>query len=221
MSELTIYLGNKNYSSWSLRAWLALKQTGAPFREVIIPLDGPAKATAAIAEHSPSGKVPALRHGSLVVWDSLAIVEYLAEAFPAARLWPADAAARAMARSVCAEMHSGFASLRSQMPMNVRRAPFACARTPEVDADVARIQAIWRDCRARYGARGPFLFGELGAADAMFAPVATRFRTYGVPMDEVATGYVEAVYALPAMVEWLAAAAREPWANETYDAIGR
>jgi glutathione S-transferase len=221
MSALTLYIGNKNYSSWSLRAWLALKQVGAPFTEVVIPLDGPGRTTTAILAHSPSGKVPALHHGDVVVWDSLAIVEYLAESFPAAKLWPSDRAARAVARAASAEMHAGFPNLRSQMPMNVRRAPFEAKRSAELDADVARVVALWDDCRRRFGARGPFLFGELSAADAMFAPVATRFRTYGVPLPEGARAYVAAVYALPAMNEWIAAARSETWVNDAYDHVGR
>ena len=221
MSELTLYIGNKNYSSWSLRGWLLLKQVGTPFKEVIIPLNSPGPAPA-IREHSPSGKVPALRYGDLAVWDSLAIAEYLAEEFHQSHLWPADRAARAYARSVSAEMHSGFANLRSQMPMNLRREPFFLPRTPEVEADVARICDIWREARRRFGERGgPFLFGRFGIADAMFAPVATRFRTYGVPLDEVCSAYVSAIYDLDVMREWLEASEAEPWALDVYDQLGR
>ncbi|MGO8992746.1 MAG: glutathione S-transferase family protein [Polyangiaceae bacterium] len=220
MSELTLYIGNKNYSSWSLRAWLALKHVGTPFKEVVIPLDGHGKPTAAIAAVSPSGKVPALRYGEMVVWDSLAIGEYLAEEFHQAHLWPTERIARATARSASAEMHSGFPALRSQLPMNIRRHPIHLALTPEVEAEVARIVAIWGECRRRFGAAGPFLFGKFTLADAMFAPVATRFRTYGVPMDEVTAAYVAAIHELPTMHEWTEAAKHEPWSNATYDRVG-
>jgi glutathione S-transferase len=220
MSELTLYIGNKNYSSWSLRAWLALKQVGTPFKEVVIPLEGPARQTSAILAHSPSGKVPALRYGEMVVWDSLAICEYLADEFKQSHLWPDDRIARATARSASAEMHSGFPALRSQLPMNLRRAPFTLTLTPEVQAEVARVVALWHECRRRFGAAGPFLFGRQTLADAMFAPVATRFRTYGVPMDDVTAAYVDAIHALPVMTEWIAASRLEPWANDAYDKIG-
>jgi glutathione S-transferase len=220
MSELTLYIGNKNYSSWSLRAWLALKHVGTPFKEVVIPLDGPGKTTSILA-HSPSGKVPALRYGEMVVWDSLAIGEYLADEFHQAHLWPTERVARATARSASAEMHSGFPNLRSQLPMNIRRPPFVLRRTPEVEAEVGRIVSLWGECRRRFGAAGPFLFGKFTLADAMFAPVATRFRTYGVPLDETAAAYVATIHDLPAMREWIEASNHEPWSNEEYDRIGR
>jgi glutathione S-transferase len=220
MSELTLYIGNKNYSSWSLRAWLALKHVGTPFKEVVIPLDGPGARTAEILPHSPSGKVPALRYGEMVVWDSLAIGEYLAEEFHQAHLWPSERIARATARSACAEMHSGFPNLRSQLPMNIRRHPFELARTSEVENEIGRIVSLWGECRRRFGATGPFLFGKFTLADAMFAPVATRFRTYCVPLDEGASAYVDAIYEHPAMREWIEAARHEPWSNDTYDRVG-
>ena len=154
MADFTIYLGNKNYSSWSLRPWLALKQTGAEFEEVVIPLSE-ATTRATILSYSPSGRVPALKHVELTLWDSLAICEYLAESFPAAQLWPADAAARAVARAVSAEMHSGFAALRNHLPMNMRSSFPNRGVTPEVQADINRITAIWRDCRKRFGGGGP------------------------------------------------------------------
>jgi glutathione S-transferase len=197
MSELTLYIGNKNYSSWSLRAWLALKHVGTPFKEVVIPLEGAGLPTAAIHPHSPSGKVPALRYGDLVVWDSLAIGEYLAEEFHQAHLWPTDRIARAFARCASAEMHSGFPNLRSALPMNIRRTPFTLPLTPAVETEVARIVSLWNECRRRFGANGPFLFGRFSLADAMFAPVATRFRTYGVPLDEKTASYVSAIHELP------------------------
>jgi glutathione S-transferase len=220
MSELTLYIGNKNYSSWSLRAWLALKQVGTPFKEVVIPLDWPGRQPSAILAHSPSGKVPALRYGDMVVWDSLAIGEYLADEFRQTHLWPAERVARATARSASAEMHSGFPALRSQLPMNIRRTPFKLTLTAEVESEVARIVAIWRDCRQRFGAAGPFLFGKQTLADAMFAPVATRFRTYGVPMDDVTRSYADTIHAMPAMLEWIEASRIEPWVNDAYDRVG-
>ena len=209
MTNLTIILGNKNYSSWSLRAWLALQATGAEFDEIVIPLwlDG---AKEKILAHSPSGKVPALRHGDVVVWESLAICEHLAEAFPDAGLWPADPTARAAARSVSHEMHAGFMALRRAMPMNCRAAKPGKGMTDGVVADIERVTAIWRDCRTRFGSGGALLFGEFTIADAMFASVASRFRTYDVTLDPVAAAYVEAVHALPAMRSWLGAAEAEP-----------
>lgn len=216
MAALTLVIANKAYSSWSLRAWLALKLTGAAFAEVVIPLDRPETA-AAIAHHTPSGKVPVLRDGPLAVWDSLAIVEYLAERFPEAGLWPEPSDARAHARSVCAEMHAGFQALRQNMPMNVRVAKPGRGRTPEVALDIARIQDLWRDCRARHGAGGPFLFGRFSAADAFYAPVVTRFITYAVALDPVSQAYADAILAWPAIAEWTAAARAEPWVIEKYE----
>ena len=218
--ELTIFIGNKTYSSWSLRGWLALKLAGAPFEEVVLPINGPGSVTREIVERSPSGRVPLLAHRDLLVWDSLAIGEYVAELFPAAGLWPSEARARATARALAAEMHSGFAALRNAMPMNVRRAPIELPLAADVKADIARILTMWRDCRRAYGAGGPFLFGRYGFADAMFAPVATRFRTYGVSLDEGARAYVDASLAHPAVGEWVAAAQREPWRIEAYERVG-
>jgi glutathione S-transferase len=218
MSDLTIVLGNKNYSSWSLRPWLALKQTGAAFEEVVVPLDQ-AQTREEIMRHSPSGKVPALIHGTLTVWDSLAICEYLAELFPAAGLWPADPTARAVARSAAAEMHSGFLPVRQHLPMIVRRQYPPRPLAPEVQDGVNRIQAIWLDCRTRFGTKadGPFLFGAFTNADAMFAPVVSRFRTYQIDLTTDAAAYVKAVWAWPAMQEWAEAARREPWILTKYE----
>ena len=203
MTPLTLIIGNKNYSSWSLRPWLLLRQAGIPFEEVRIPLYAPGS-TEALAAWSPSGKVPALHDGDLRVWDSLAICEYLAERFPEKQLWPADAAARAVARSVSAEMHAGFAALRQHMSMNIRARRPGQGRTPECLADVERILAIWTDCRARFGSGGDFLFGRFSIADAMYAPVALRFQTYGVALTGAAKDYADAVLALPAVREWVA-----------------
>ncbi|MCI0672885.1 MAG: glutathione S-transferase family protein [Myxococcaceae bacterium] len=208
--SLTLVVGSKNYSSWSLRPYLALAHTGQPFEEVVIALDRPDTA-ANIASHSPSGRVPALRHGELTVWDSLSICEYLAETFPQAQLWPQDPAARAVARSVSAEMHSGFGALRQNLGMNIRaRKPGVGLTAPGVAEDIARIQALWTECRTRFGAGGPFLFGRFSIADAMFAPVVTRFVTYGVLLDATLAAYRDAVLALPAMEAWTRAALAEP-----------
>ena len=211
MSDLTLVIGNRNYSSWSLRAWLALRHAGIPFRERLIRLshEGWEEAIAAL---SPSRRVPVLLHGGRTVWESLAILEYAHELHPEAGLWPADRDARAQARAVACEMHAGFSALRTHMPMNLRRRDLkGKGRGPGVADDIDRICGIWRDCRARYGAGGAFLFGAFGAADAMFAPVATRLETYGVHLDDTCAAYSRAVLTLPAFVEWRDAAIREPW----------
>lgn len=215
MSDLTLVMGNKAYSSWSLRPWLAMKQAGLAFAETVIPLRQPDTA-ARIAEHSPSGRVPSLIHAGLTVWDSLAICEYVAELAPEAGLWPADRAARAVARAVSAEMHSGFVSLRTSMPMNLKGDRKGQGMTDATAADIARIEALWADMRARFGipAGGPFLFGAFTIADAMFAPVVTRLETYGVAVSPESRAYMDAVLALPAMREWIAAAKEEPWEFE-------
>lgn len=204
---LKLVIGNKNLSSWSLRPWLLLRQADVPFEEVPIRLDRDDTAEQ-IRRYSPSGKVPALLVGDVAVWDSLAIAEFLAEERP--ELWPAQAEARAVARSVSAEMHSGFADLRRFMPMDftARFGPPGMVLRG-VAADIARITTIWNDCRKRYGRGGPFLFGQFSIADAMYAPVCSRFTTYAVPLDEISSAYVAAVMALPAMQEWAAAAAAE------------
>jgi glutathione S-transferase len=208
MHNLTLIIGNKNYSSWSLRPWLLLKQAGIPFREQYIPLRSETWSTQ-IRDLSPSGKVPALIHGDIRVWDSLAICEYLAERFPEKQLWPTDVAARAAARSVSAEMHSGFQALRQNMFMNIRRRMPTRGRTPETLADIERIVAIWNGCRTRYASGGPFLFGAFSIADAMYAPVALRFQTYAVTVDGAAGAYAKTMLGLPAVLEWVAAAHAE------------
>jgi glutathione S-transferase len=195
---MLLVIGNKNYSSWSLRPWIALKVLGVPFDEKRIALRRP-ETRAEILRHSAAGRVPILRDGDTVVWDSLAILEYLAEKYP--QLWPSDAAQRARARAVAAEMHSGFAALREHMSMNTRKHYPGKGRTPEAMADVARIDEIWSQ------ARGPFLFGDFTAADAMYAPVVLRFRTYAVAVRK--QSYMDAMLALPAMREWIEAAERE------------
>jgi glutathione S-transferase len=215
MANLTLVVGNKNYSSWSLRPWLAMREAGIAFEEIVIPLYR-AESKAALLRHSPAGKVPALRHGKRTIWDSLAIIEYVAETFPVARLWPEDPAARALARSVSAEMHAGFAALRAGMSMNLRDQPPRPERSDAITADIERVCAIWRDCRARFGDGGAFLFGAFSAADAMYVPVATRFRTYGVALDPTCQAYADAVLALPSFREWEAAALQEPWIITSY-----
>lgn len=210
MTDLTLVIGNKNYSSWSMRPWLSLRYAGLTFDEILIPLDETGYKTA-IFQHSPSGRVPALKHGDLTVWDSLAINEYVAELVPEAGLWPDDRAARAVARSVSSEMHTGFAPLRQHMPMNVRSTFPNEGRKPGVQEDIDRIRALWRKCLGTYGGDGgPFLFGRFTIADAMFAPVVSRFRTYAVELGEEEQAYVDAVWAFEPMQEWAAGARDEP-----------
>ncbi|MDP1924738.1 MAG: glutathione S-transferase family protein [Thiobacillus sp.] len=216
MSPLTLIIGNKNYSSWSMRPWLLLRQVGIPFDEVRIPLYVPGSEID-LAKWSPSGKVPALHDGEIRVWDSLAICEYLAERFPDKPLWPDDAAARAVARSVSAEMHAGFGALREHMSMNIRARYPGQGRTPDCLADIERILAIWTDCRARFGSGGDFLFGRFGIADAMFAPVVLRFETYGVALEGAARDYADAVLALPALQAWVADAVAETERIEKFE----
>jgi glutathione S-transferase len=218
VADFTLVLGNKNYSSWSVRAWLAAKQTGTAFDEITIPLDQPTTASE-IAAHSPSGRVPVLKRGGLVVWDSLAIGEYLAERYPAAGLWPAAEDARATARAAAAEMHAGFPALRAQLPMNVRAVKPAGAVIPEAETDIHRIAALWSGCRRRFGAKGPFLFGAWSLADAFYAPVVSRFTTYRVGVDAVCQAYMEAVLEASMVAEWFAAARAEPWAIAKYDTV--
>ena len=211
MNDLTLVIGNKNYSSWSLRPWLALRHAGIPFSERLIPLSDE-NWDAAIAAVSPSRRVPVLLHGGRTVWETLAILEYANELFPEAGLWPADRDGRAVARAVACEMHAGFAALRTHMPMNLRRLDLkGKGGGPGVAADIGRVCAIWRDCRARYGAGGDFLFGAFGAADAMFAPVVTHLDTHGVALNDTCAAYSRAVLTLPAFVEWRDAAVGEPW----------
>jgi glutathione S-transferase len=210
---LRLLIGNKNYSSWSLRPWLAMKAAGIAFEETLIPLSAP-DFKAQVMAISGAGKVPVLLDGDVRVWETLAILEYLAEKFPEARLWPQASVARAHARAISAEMHAGFQPLRRHLPMNVRRPVKQRAPDASVMADVARIDAIWNECRARFGAGGPFLFGGFGAADAMYAPVVWRFHTYAVEVSAAARDYIRAVIALPASAEWREAARREPWVLE-------
>ncbi|WEZ82048.1 glutathione S-transferase family protein [Rhizobium sp. 32-5/1] len=208
MSELVLYIGNKNYSSWSLRPWLALEGCGVLFKDVVIPFDFPA-GNPEIRKISPTGRVPVLYHGEVRVWESLAIIEYAADLFPQAGLWPQDIEARALARSYCMEMLSGFRSLRNACPMNIRREIRAIDLPDGVMDDVARIETIWRDAIARSG--GPFLFGRFSAADAMFAPVVNRFEIYELTSDPTSLAYMSAVKTHPAFQKWQAAALQETW----------
>lgn len=201
MPALEIVIGTKAWSSWSLRPWLALKATGQKFKETLVPLRAN-DTVSRIRRYTPSGRVPVLNHGKVVVWESLAICEYIAETFPKAGLWPKDKAARALARAVSSEMHSGFAALRQAMSMDINARHPTPELTDAIKNDIARITAIWKDCRKRYGKGGPFLFGKFSIADAMYAPVCTRFVTYGVKLDKVSADYVKAIMALPAMQEW-------------------
>ncbi len=214
---LTLVIGNKNYSSWSMRPWLALAHHKVPFDEIVINLYGD-DTKRRILEYSPAGKVPILKDGQLSVWESLAILEYLADKFPQLKLWPADPQARAHARAVSTEMHSGFQALRQATPMNLKRVPRAIELSDAVKADVARIEAIWNDCRMRYGKEGHFLFGDFSIADCMYAPVATRFRTYDIPVGLVASAYVDTIHTLPAFERWRDAGLKEVWTSH-YDHI--
>jgi glutathione S-transferase len=211
--RFTLILGNKRYSSWSLRGWLAMRVTGAAFQEIVIPLRRP-ETSAEIRAYSPSGRVPALiveaPQGRQVIWDSLAIAEYLAEQFPQAGLWPDQPEARALARSITAEMHSGFAALRSRLPMDLGQRGLGYQDDQALRQDVARICEVWRTCRSDHGTGGDYLFGGFCAADIAFTPVASRFATYGVALDETCAAYRDSLLGHPAMVEWTAASASEP-----------
>lgn len=214
---MKLIIGNKNYSSWSLRAWMAARAGGIGFEEIRIPLFIPGSREH-ILSHSPSGKVPCLIDHGLTVWDSLAICEYLAEKAP--QLWPADPAARAVARAVSAEMHAGFQNLRQRMGMNIRKDYTGHGRTPEVEADIARITAIWNDCRRRFGQGGPYLFGAFSIADAMYAPVCFRFQTYAVKPEGAAGDYLAAMLADPHMLAWQQAALAETEVIPAEDVYG-
>ena len=218
---MKLVLANKAYSSWSMRPWLLMRAFDIAFDERVIPLDLPGSAQE-VRRLGPSGKVPLLLDGAILIWDSLAIIEYLAETHPHRPIWPRDPAARAMARSLAAEMHSGFVPLRRALPMNMRRAPRPASLEPEtaraVHADVSRIEAAWHDARDRFGAGGPFLFGAFCAADAMFAPVVNRFHAYAVPVTDATRAYMVAMMDLPAWRDWQAAADAEGWRLERIEA---
>ena len=205
---LALVIGNKNYSSWSMRPWVLMREAGIAFEEIQLWFDDAARAHG-VERYSPTGLVPVLLIDGAPVWDTLAICETLAELYPEKALWPSDAGARHVARSICAEMHSGFRDLRSAMPVNIRTPLPGKGMNPAVQKDIDRVVAIWQSCRQRFGAAGPMLFGEFGIADAYFAPVVTRFMTYAVPLPPVAEAYAAAVRRLAAMREWMAAARLE------------
>jgi len=212
---LTLVIGNKNYSSWSMRPWLAMRASGIAFEEVFIPLYTDDKADKdRILSFSRSGKVPALIDGDITVWDSLAIIEYLAERFPEAKLWPEDRAARAHARSISAEMHSGFVPLRNECGMNLHRPVRGVTLSADAQANVARVQEIWAECRQRYGKQGPYLFGAFTAADAMYAPVVHRLRTYAIKVAPQAQAYMETM-----MAEWTKAGLAETLVIEKFETV--
>ena len=211
--SLTLVIGNKAYSSWSLRPWLALRQLGVPFEEQLIPLRQ-TETQAQIGAAGGAGKVPILKDGEITIWESLAILDYVDTFHAGGRLWPRDAAGQAFARSMAAEMHAGFAALRSHLPFNVRRRLVPYAITPEARRDIDRIVDIWQTARTRFGAGGEFLFGQFSAADAMFAPIVMRLHHYVVPVPPEVRAYMDAIVALPAMQNWVAGAALEPWTIE-------
>ena len=215
---LKLVIGNKNYSSWSMRPWLALRANGIAFEEIFVPLyTGDVADKERILSFSASGKVPALIDGDVTVWDSLAIIEYAAEKFPQAKLWPEDRGRRAHARSISAEMHSGFGALRNECGMNLHRPVGAKSLSDSARADIARIQQIWSDCRLRYGKSGPYLFGAVSAADAMYAPVVHRFRTYAIDVTPAVRDYMAAMNALPAFAEWTGAGLAETLLIEKFE----
>ena len=217
---LKLVIGNKNYSSWSMRPWLAMRASNVAFDEVMIPLYTDDKADKErILGFTRSGKVPALIDGDVTVWDSLSIIEYVAERFPQAWLWPEDRALRAHARSISAEMHSGFLPLRQECGMNLHRPIRAAALSPDARADVARIEQIWIECRERHGRLGPFLFGKFSAADAMFAPVVHRFRTYAIEVAPQAQAYMDTMMAQPAFAEWTKAGLAETLLIERLETV--
>ena len=212
MSNMKLVIGNKNYSSWSLRPWIAMKALGVAFEEILIPFGTPLgnpEFKQRLRAYTPAGLVPVLIDGDTQVWETLAILEYLAEKFPEKHFWPADIRARAQARALSSEMHAGFGALRNECPVNFRRPVRARQLSAVARANVARLDTMWSDCRARHG--GPFLFGNFCAADAMYAPVVARLHTYGIEVSREALGYMEAMMALPAWAEWRTGALAESW----------
>ena len=227
MAPLKLVIGNKNYSSWSMRPWVLLREAGIAFEEVQLKFDDAGRIAEA-RHYSPAGQVPVLLIGSEPVWDSLAICEAAAEMFPEKQLWPTDARARQVARSICAEMHAGFRNLRSAMPMNIRSSFPGKGMSPEVQRDIDRIVTIWQSCQERHARQGEMLFGRFSVADACYAPVVMRFMTHAVALPPQAQAYADAVRALPSVREWIAAArqetefvaADEPYAQERREARG-
>jgi glutathione S-transferase len=215
---LKLILANKAYSSWSLRPWILLTQLKIPFEELVIPMDQP-ETRETMLKYAPTGKCPSLQDGKITVWESLATIEYIAEAYPDKPVWPKGKAARAHARSLASEMHAGFTALRQACPTNFRRPVKAIPLSAEVKADVARIEAAWAHARAAFGRRGPFLFGGFSAVDAMFAPVVNRLHVYDIPVSKPTRVYMETIMALPVWKAWIAEAQAEPWRIERYDAL--
>jgi glutathione S-transferase len=215
---LKLVLANKAYSSWSLRPWILLMQFKIPFEEVVIAMDEP-ETRANMLKYAPTGKCPSLHDGKIAVWESLAIIDYVAEAYPEKAIWPRGKAARAHARSLASEMHAGFGALRQACPTNFRRPVRAIDLSEAVRADVARIEAAWAHARKTFGKAGPYLFGRFSAADAMFAPVVNRFHVYDVPVSKGARDYMDRIMALSAWKAWIADAEAEPWRIARYDAI--
>ncbi|MCZ8271228.1 MAG: glutathione S-transferase family protein [Beijerinckiaceae bacterium] len=215
--KLTLIIGNKNYSSWSLCPWLAMAAKGVPFAEILVPL-GHANSKQQLQQYSPTGLVPALKYGNLVLWESLSIIEFVNEKHPEAKLWPEDIEIRAIARSLAMEMHAGFRAVRQQLPMNLKRQASRRLNSA-AEAELMRFSDYVRHLRMEHGAGGPFLFGEFSAVDAMFAPLCTRIRTYEVPVDRMAQDYVDAIYHLPAFQKWYQAAIAEPWKMDDVDNI--
>ncbi len=216
---MKLVIGNKNYSSWSMRPWLALRASNIAFEEIFIPLYTGEADKQRLLGFTQSGKVPVLIDGDVTVWDSLAIIEYVAERFPEARLWPADRASRAHARSISAEMHSGFVALRNECNMNLHRPVGAVALSADARADIDRVQQIWIECRERHAKSGPFLFGAFGGADAMFAPVVHRFRIYAVEVAPEVRRYMDTMIALPAFAEWTRSALAETLIIEKFETV--
>jgi glutathione S-transferase len=210
MQDLHLIIANKNYSSWSLRPWLAMTVSGLSFRETVLNFAEP-DFPRLIRQYSRAGKVPVLQHGDITIWESLAIIEYIADTFPETNLWPKSAKARAVARSVSSEMHAGFAALRQTCPMNLRLMRKVVPMSEAAKNDVAAIQSVWRACRKEFGQGGPFLFGTFSAADAMYAPVVTRFDSYDVVVDDDSRDYMNAIKSLPAFDVWRKAGLEEPW----------
>ena len=213
-----LVIANKAYSSWSLRPWILLATFGIPFEQVVIPMGMP-DTKKKMLKYAPTGKVPSLQDGEISVYESIAVIEYLAEKYPKKNIWPKNKAARALARSLSAEMHAGFQAMRQHLPTNFRRPVKKRDLTPEVEADVARIEAAWKNTRKAFGKGGPFLFGKFCAADAMFAPVVNRLHTYDVPVSKKTRAYMDAIMALPAWRAWIADAEAETWSLEKYDAM--
>ena len=217
MAALKLILGNKNYSSWSFRPWIAMRHAGIDFDEEVVRLDfdgDGGRSNAHLKDYSPAGRVPVLFHGDARIWESLAILEYVAELFPEKQLWPQDRLVRARARTAANEMHAGFGALRAELPMNIRRTTSPVDCSAGVQADIDRVQEIWNECRSVHGGDGPFLFGTFSIADAMYAPVVNRLTVYSIPLAGASVEYADTILNLPAYLEWKAAAEAEPWVIE-------